>query len=158
MAVLLFAIPSLAAVKRYALVIGNDHGDASDVALQFAETDAQRVYDVLKDLGGFEPADMVLLRGETATRAQATLISLNDRIRTAIASGSEGRQGLGGGGGEGAGGRRGRREGWQRALRALRALRPCRCREPRHRQRNEKKNRGDTEDAHFVIRLSPKLS
>jgi hypothetical protein len=88
-AALLVASSSLAAVRRYALVIGNDRGDAGDLALRYAETDAQRVYDVLKDLGGFEPADMVLLRGEAAPRAQATLISLNDRIRTTIASGSE---------------------------------------------------------------------
>lgn len=89
MAVMLFASTSLAAVRRYAVLIGNDRGDAADVALRYAETDAQRVYDVLKDLGGFEPADMVLLRGEAASRAQATLISLNDRIRASVASGSE---------------------------------------------------------------------
>lgn len=88
-AVLLCASSTFAAVRRYALVIGNDRGDAGDVALRYAETDAQRVYDVLKDLGGFEPADMVLLRGEAAPRAQATLISINDRVRTTIASGNE---------------------------------------------------------------------
>ena len=58
------------------MIIGNDRGDASDGGLRYAETDAQRVYDVLKDLGGFEPADMVLLRGESAPRAQATLIAI----------------------------------------------------------------------------------
>ena len=90
-AVVVFACaPSAsAAVRRYALVIGNDRGDASDVALRYAETDAQRIYDVLKDLGGFEPADMVLLRGESAPRAQATLIALNDRIRATIAAGGD---------------------------------------------------------------------
>ncbi len=87
---LFFSAPvASAAVRRYALVIGNDRGDASDVGLRYAETDAQRIYDVLKDLGGFEPADMVLLRGESASRAQATLIALNDRIRATIAAGSD---------------------------------------------------------------------
>lgn len=85
----LFASSSFAAVRRYALVMGNDRGDAGDVALRYAETDAARVYDVLKDLGGFEPADMVLLQGEAAPRAQATLIALNDRIRATIAAGNE---------------------------------------------------------------------
>lgn len=83
------AAPAAAAVRRYAVIIGNDRGDASDVGLRYAETDAQRVYDVLKDLGNFEPADMVLLRGESAPRAQATLIAVNDRIRATIAAGSE---------------------------------------------------------------------
>lgn len=87
--VFLFTLHASAAVKRYALVVGNDRGDASDVALHYAETDAQRVYDVLKDLGGFEPADMVLLRGEAAPRAQTTLIALNDRIRSTVTAGSE---------------------------------------------------------------------
>lgn len=88
-AVCLSSVDCLASVRRYALVIGNDRGDAADISLRYAETDAQRVYDTLKDLGGFEPADMVLLRGESATRAQATLISLNDRIRATIAAGTE---------------------------------------------------------------------
>jgi hypothetical protein len=89
LAIVLFASSASAAVRRYALVIGNDRGDAGEVGLRYAETDAQRVYDTLKDLGGFEPVDMVLLRGESASRAQSTLIGLNDRIRATIASGSE---------------------------------------------------------------------
>ncbi len=83
------ARPSSAAVHRYALVVGNDRGESGDVTLRYAETDAQRVYDVLKDLGGFEPADMLLLLGEGAPRVQASLIALNDRIRASIASGAE---------------------------------------------------------------------
>ena len=78
-----------AAVRRYALVMGNDHGDSGDVGLRYAEADAQRVYDVLKGLGGFEPADMVLLLGESAPRMEASLISLNARIRATVASGGE---------------------------------------------------------------------
>jgi hypothetical protein len=49
--VLLCASRASAAVRRYAVIVGNDRGDASDVGLRYAETDAQRVYDVLKDLG-----------------------------------------------------------------------------------------------------------
>jgi hypothetical protein len=81
--------PAWGAVRRYALVIGNNRGDAGEVELHYAESDAQRVYDVLKDLGRFEPADMVVLRGEEAPRAQATLIALNDRIRATIAAGAD---------------------------------------------------------------------
>jgi hypothetical protein len=89
LATLLSTSTASAAVRRYALVVGNNRGDAGDLDLRYAETDAQRVYDVLKDLGRFEPADMVLLRGEEATRAEATLIALNDRVRATIAAGSD---------------------------------------------------------------------
>jgi hypothetical protein len=87
--VLLSAPGALADVRRYALVIGNNRGDAEDGDLRYAESDAQRVYDVLKDLGHFEPMDMVLLRGESAARAEATLIALNDRVRATIGAGSD---------------------------------------------------------------------
>jgi hypothetical protein len=78
-----------AAVRRYALVVGDNRGDGGEVELRYAESDAQRIYDVLKDLGGFEPGDMVLLRGEETPRVQSTLIGLNDRIRGTIAQGAE---------------------------------------------------------------------
>ena len=78
-----------AAVRRFALLVGNNRGDAGEVELKYAESDAQRVHDVLKDLGGFEPADMVVLRGESAPRVQSSLISLNDRIRSVVAAGTE---------------------------------------------------------------------
>jgi hypothetical protein len=89
MAVLLASPSASAAVRRYDLIIGNNRGDSGDVELRYAESDAQRVYDVLKDLGQFEPVDMTLLQGDDATRAQATLIALNDRVRATIASGSD---------------------------------------------------------------------
>ena len=57
------------------------HGDESP--LRYAESDAARVYDVLHELGGFEPFNMVLLRDETRDTVRSTLIALNDRIRDA---------------------------------------------------------------------------
>ncbi|MGH7284491.1 MAG: caspase family protein, partial [Polyangiaceae bacterium] len=71
-------------VERFALIVGDNKGTAGDTDLHYAEADASKLYDVLKDLGGFEPADMVLLRGENSATAIRTLIALNDRIRTAI--------------------------------------------------------------------------
>jgi hypothetical protein len=71
-------------VERFAVIIGNNRGLADDVALQYAESDATRVFEVLRDLGGFQPADMVLLRGENADTVQRTLITVNDRIRAAV--------------------------------------------------------------------------
>lgn len=79
-----FAAPARAHLERYAVIVGNDQGRASEQALRYAASDAQRVYDVLRDLGGFEPKDMVLLRNESAQTVRSTLIALNDRIRAHV--------------------------------------------------------------------------
>jgi hypothetical protein len=73
-----------ASVERFAVVIGNDHGLPQDAELKYAESDATRVFEVLRDLGGFQPANMVLLRAEDAETVQRTLITVNDRIRSAV--------------------------------------------------------------------------
>jgi len=72
-----------ASVQRFALLVGSNQGQAPDVALHYAESDAAKLGQVLRDLGGFEPADMVILRNEDANIVRSTLISLNDRIRAA---------------------------------------------------------------------------
>jgi len=82
---LAFTAPALARVDRYAVIVGNDQGRASEQPLRYAASDAQKVYDVLRDLGGFEPKDMVLLRNENASTLRSTLIALNDRIRSSLA-------------------------------------------------------------------------
>jgi hypothetical protein len=68
-------------IDRFALVIGNNVGDGDEVELRYAEEDAEKVHDVLRDLGGFRPENMVLLRGDSADAARRALISLNGRIR-----------------------------------------------------------------------------
>jgi hypothetical protein len=70
-----------AAVTRVALVIGNNRGVGDQAPLAFAERDAERVYQVLRDLGGFAPANIVLLQGSQAPAVEATLVTLNERIR-----------------------------------------------------------------------------
>jgi hypothetical protein len=77
----LYASSASAAVTRVALVIGNDRGLADQAQLAYAERDAERVYQVLRDLGGFAPANMVLLQGSQAPTVEATLVTLNERIR-----------------------------------------------------------------------------
>ena len=72
-----------ASVQRFALLVGSNQGQALDAALRYAESDAGKLGQVLRDLGGFEPADMVVLRSEDANTVRSTLISLNDRIRAA---------------------------------------------------------------------------
>jgi hypothetical protein len=77
---------ALARVERFAVVIGNNVGAHSDQPLLYAEADAQRVYDVLHDLGGFAAVNMVVLRNERADTVRSTLIALNDRIRNAMST------------------------------------------------------------------------
>lgn len=75
-------------VERYAVIIGNNTGDSDEQRLRYAEEDARRVYEVLRELGGFRPENMLLLRSEDAESVRRSLISVNDRIRTRIASGA----------------------------------------------------------------------
>jgi hypothetical protein len=86
-AVMLGSWPALAqaGVERFAVVVGNNLGDAEDGPLHYAESDAGRVYDVLRELGGFQPANMVLLRDESADTLRRTLITVNERVRAAVA-------------------------------------------------------------------------
>ena len=70
-----------ALVERFAVIVSNNQGAASDGPLRYAATDADRVHDVLRDLGGFEPVNTVLLREENADTVKSTLIAINDRIR-----------------------------------------------------------------------------
>lgn len=81
----LFASSASAEIERFAVIVGDNKGDSGDAELRYAESDASKMYDVLKDLGGFDPADMVLLRGENAATVTKTLITINDRVRAAIA-------------------------------------------------------------------------
>lgn len=74
-----------ASVERFAVIVGNDRGLANDGPLQYAASDATRVYDVLRELGGFQPVNMVLLRDESADTLRKTLITVNDRIRATLA-------------------------------------------------------------------------
>ena len=75
---------ALARVERFAVVIGNDRGRVHEPPLRYAASDAERVYRVLRDLGGFSPVNMVLLRDEDQATVRSTLIAVNDRIREAV--------------------------------------------------------------------------
>lgn len=87
LAIMLLVWPDVAAarVQRFALLVGNNLGHTPDAELRYAETDAEKVAQVLRDLGDFEPADTLILRGESADVVRRSLISFNDRIRAAQA-------------------------------------------------------------------------
>jgi hypothetical protein len=75
------ASPALAEANRFALVIGANAGDADEVTLRYAESDADRVAGVLRTLGGFAPENVVVLDDQRASEVRRALISLNARVR-----------------------------------------------------------------------------
>jgi hypothetical protein len=81
--VLTLATPAIGTVERYAVLVGANRGERDEPDLKYAETDAERMYAVLKEVGGFRPENMLLLRGESARVVQRSLISMNDRVRSA---------------------------------------------------------------------------
>lgn len=82
-ALIWFSLPLAAAARteRFAVIIGNNTGAADEQPLRYAETDASRIYEVLRELGGYNPTQMLLLRGENAETVRSSLIAWNDRIR-----------------------------------------------------------------------------
>jgi hypothetical protein len=76
------------AIERYAVLIGNNVGMADEARLRFAEQDAVKLYDVLKELGQFPPENLLLLRSESAQTVQSALISVNQRVRNRLADGA----------------------------------------------------------------------
>ncbi len=76
------AAPARAEVARYAVIVGDNQGEASEVTLLHAEADAQRLRDALIEVGRFAPEDVVLAKGADAESMRAALIQTNDRIRT----------------------------------------------------------------------------
>lgn len=69
-------------VIRHAVVIGANQGARGEATLRFAESDAERVAEVLADLGDFPAENQVILRGKPAAVVRRALITVNDRIRT----------------------------------------------------------------------------
>lgn len=80
--------PAAADVERFALLVGNDVGEAGEQTLRYAERDPVKLRDVLIDLGGFRSENVVLVLGRSADDARRALGSLNDRIR-ALAAGTD---------------------------------------------------------------------
>jgi hypothetical protein len=71
------------AERRYALVIGANPGWGADRPLRYAETDAERIRDVLISLGGFTAERVTLLRDPDAAEVRAALRGLARTARDA---------------------------------------------------------------------------
>lgn len=68
-------------IERFGVFIGNDRGAPGDVPLRYAGTDAERVRDVLQDIGDLPATNVVFLREQDAATVRRALIAMNDRIR-----------------------------------------------------------------------------
>ncbi len=69
------------AEQRYALVIGSNPGWSQDRPLRYADSDAERIRDVLVSLGGFSPDRVELLRDPSTADVRASLRKLADKVR-----------------------------------------------------------------------------
>jgi Caspase domain len=83
LALLLLPCAAFAQVERFAVVVGNNAGEASEAQLSYAEADAERMASALESVGGVRPENLVLLRGQDAGTFRRTLIAINDRVRAA---------------------------------------------------------------------------
>jgi hypothetical protein len=86
-AALLLLAPLGASAERFAVVVGNDHGDPARPRLWFAERDAERVHRALRELGDFDADGLVLLRGKGPSALTEAVHTLEPRIRAAAAKG-----------------------------------------------------------------------
>ena len=73
---------ALAGERRYALLMGANRGDTTDVRLKYAERDADRFAEVLRSLGAVAPSDLTLLANPNAAEAREAM----DRMEARIAS------------------------------------------------------------------------
>ena len=76
----MFGLTAEAGERRYAVLLGVNQGDPSEVVLRFAEDDADRVGRVLADVGDFRPEDQVVLRRTDRRRVLEALASLGRHI------------------------------------------------------------------------------
>ena len=80
--VALAAEPARAEIERFAVIIGHNTGAKDEQPLRFAETDAERVAELLAEVGGVPDENQVVLRGKNADQVRRALIATNERIRT----------------------------------------------------------------------------
>ena len=76
-------------VRRFALLVANNEGANSGERLYFAEHDAEKVHEALLDVGGYDPADIVVLLGQDRSDLQVELGDLRRTIARAQEAGDE---------------------------------------------------------------------
>ena len=78
-----------AEIERYAVIIGHNSGASDEQQLRFAESDAQRVGELLAEVGGVPDENQIVLRGKTTDQVRRALIATNERIRSGERVGRE---------------------------------------------------------------------
>jgi len=74
---------------RFALVIGNNRGLSDEVGLQYAERDAERIAQVLRELGEFHEENLVVLKGRRSSDVQRALLDLQQRVQRQVSLGHQ---------------------------------------------------------------------
>ncbi|MHB8874523.1 MAG: caspase family protein [Myxococcaceae bacterium] len=77
----LMLLGATAEPARVLISIGNDVGDPGDALLKFAEKDAERVAELLRELGSVAPADALLVLGADADGVRVALGALTRRVQ-----------------------------------------------------------------------------
>ncbi len=77
---LLSASTAQAAPRRFAIVVGANHGAASHPPLRFAESDAQKIYNALTEVTGVDYDDAILLRSPREAELSAAFATIRERI------------------------------------------------------------------------------
>lgn len=77
---------SVASADRYAVLVANNRGWGSEPRLRFTHDDARRLAATLKDLGGFSPANVVVLTEAGPADIERAIKRLGARARAAGAS------------------------------------------------------------------------
>ena len=80
-ALLFSATTASAKIRRVAVVVGANIGDDDEKPLKYAERDAKRMANVLRELGGVAEDDLVLLLGPNADTFSLTLDATFKRLR-----------------------------------------------------------------------------
>jgi hypothetical protein len=75
-----------ARLRRFALIASSNDGGTSRVRLRFADSDARSVADVLRQLGGLQEPDLILLTGARRSSLQSSFA----RMRAMVASAPRG--------------------------------------------------------------------
>lgn len=67
--------------RRYAIVIGNNVGQARDAELRYAQEDALRFSSVMRKHGGLKAENTVVMLGDSAIAIKRAIVEINARIR-----------------------------------------------------------------------------
>src|SRR5687768_9921912 len=78
-----------AETASHALVVGANLGGRGQEALRFAESDARRVADILRELGGYPAANVDLVLGPSRTELVRALEKLATRVAADVAAGRQ---------------------------------------------------------------------